>query len=296
MEETESCKSLTSAKNSTCNGDIIGMSSLACAWPKKPECRFKIRTLCLLGALLPGIGCYLCIAYTYLFQIDRVLNFTSTNCPDVKSTFPPVSYSIGVWKPQKFFWLLVLSAHLPPRLFFGVIYKNLYRLGHSEYSQERWFQNMVKYSPRILVVEAIGLVTVSIIDIETYFGIHAVCYAVWIIAFDFNMMFNCVLHHYAGVRKLSPMHEKVFYVKCATFLIAYPLSWSTGISYGIYVLKCSGLAYALFSVAEYILVGCNSLFYFLLFLEVMDSRVEFHVKHEDELVVQKASTPSTPSV
>lgn len=83
---------------------------------------------------------------------------------------------------------------------------------------------MVKYSPRILVVEAIGLVTVSIIDIETYFGttngcfllalplfsgIHAVCYAVWIIAFDFNMMFNCVLHHYAGVRKLSPMVRPV---------------------------------------------------------------------------------------
>uniref|UniRef100_A0A915DXB4 Uncharacterized protein n=1 Tax=Ditylenchus dipsaci TaxID=166011 RepID=A0A915DXB4_9BILA len=69
--------------------------------------------MCLLGALLPGIGCYICIAYTYLFQLDKVMNFTSTNCHDVKSTFPPVSYSIGVWRPQKYFWLIVLALHLP---------------------------------------------------------------------------------------------------------------------------------------------------------------------------------------
>lgn len=62
---------------------------------RKPEGRLKIRTICLIGALLPGIGCYLCIFYTYIFQFDKVMNFTSTNCEDVKSPFPPISYSIG---------------------------------------------------------------------------------------------------------------------------------------------------------------------------------------------------------
>lgn len=51
---------------------------------RKPEGRLKIRTLCLVGALLPGIGCYLCIFYTYLFQFDRIMNFTSTSCDTVK--------------------------------------------------------------------------------------------------------------------------------------------------------------------------------------------------------------------
>ncbi|KAI1728245.1 hypothetical protein DdX_00410 [Ditylenchus destructor] len=51
---------------------------------QKPDGRIRVRTICLLGALLPGIGCYICIAYTYLFQLDRVMNFTTTECPDVK--------------------------------------------------------------------------------------------------------------------------------------------------------------------------------------------------------------------
>lgn len=88
---------------------------------RKPEGKLRIRTLCLLGALLPGIGCYFCIVYTYLFQFDRVLNFTSTNCPDVMSSFPPISYSIGVWKPQKYVWLTVLALHLPPRFLYGLV-------------------------------------------------------------------------------------------------------------------------------------------------------------------------------
>lgn len=48
------------------------------------ERMLKMRTVVSLGALLPGLGCYFCIAYTYLFQFERVLNFTqSDQCPTV---------------------------------------------------------------------------------------------------------------------------------------------------------------------------------------------------------------------
>lgn len=51
---------------------------------QKPDGHIRVKILCLLGALLPGIGCYLCIAYTYLFQLDRVMNFTSISCDGLK--------------------------------------------------------------------------------------------------------------------------------------------------------------------------------------------------------------------
>uniref|UniRef100_A0A914LDX4 Candidate secreted effector n=1 Tax=Meloidogyne incognita TaxID=6306 RepID=A0A914LDX4_MELIC len=75
----------------------------------------------MVGALLPGIGCYTCLLYTFIFQRERIDNFVTTNCPKVHSSFPPVSYSIGVWEPQKSFWLFVLFIHVQARIFFGVV-------------------------------------------------------------------------------------------------------------------------------------------------------------------------------
>lgn len=56
---------------------------------------------------------------------------------------------------------------------------------------------------RLMIIEALGLILVSVIDIESSFVIHALCYALWIIALNFNMMFNCILHHYSGIRILT---------------------------------------------------------------------------------------------
>uniref|UniRef100_A0A915ENU9 Transmembrane protein n=1 Tax=Ditylenchus dipsaci TaxID=166011 RepID=A0A915ENU9_9BILA len=197
------------------------------------------------------------------------MNFTSNDCPNVQSSLPPVSYSIGVWKPQKYFWLLVLALHLPPRMFYGLVYKNQFKLGESEYKQRSWFSTMVQVHMRLMWVEAAGLVTVSIIDIDTYFVMHAICYSVWVISF-------CI-------RQLTSNHDRIFYIKCCLFLIGYPLAVSTGFSYFSFLLLCSGTAYVLFSVAEYILVGLNSLFYFLLVWELTGSRIEFYLTHKGHI-------------
>lgn len=49
----------------------------------KPAGKISLKTLCLLAALLPGVGCYMTIAYSYLFQFDKVMNFSADHCPDV---------------------------------------------------------------------------------------------------------------------------------------------------------------------------------------------------------------------
>jgi len=103
------------------------------------------------------------------------------------SYFSP-SFSIGVWEPQKSFWLVVLFLHVPARLFFGVVcqkasphsakiftfllqaYKAHFELGQSEYKQRSWYPKMVKAHLRLILVEIFGLVAVSIVDIENHFG------------------------------------------------------------------------------------------------------------------------------
>ncbi|KHJ89136.1 hypothetical protein OESDEN_11048 [Oesophagostomum dentatum] len=82
----------------------------------------RMRFVVCMGALLPGLGCYFCIAYTYIFQFDVIKNFTqSDQCPDVHSSLPPVSYAIGVWEPQRFVWLFIMFLHCPPRIFFLIV-------------------------------------------------------------------------------------------------------------------------------------------------------------------------------
>uniref|UniRef100_A0A914NB64 CWH43-like N-terminal domain-containing protein n=1 Tax=Meloidogyne incognita TaxID=6306 RepID=A0A914NB64_MELIC len=154
-----------------------------------------------------GIACYLCLAYSFTLQYDRIANFTipSTMCPGLKSIFPPVSYSIGVWKPQKYIWLMVLAMHLPPRFFYAIVYKNHYSLGDSIHRTKRWFCVIVKLHYFLLVIEALGLTAVSVIDIESNFKVHACCFALWLIPFNLNMLFNNLLHYHSGIRKLRPM-------------------------------------------------------------------------------------------
>lgn len=75
--------SALSASKMTQNGSVE-MSFSARLFETKPDLWIRVRTIGLIGALLPGIGCYICIAYTYLFQLEQVQNFTSTNCENVR--------------------------------------------------------------------------------------------------------------------------------------------------------------------------------------------------------------------
>uniref|UniRef100_A0AC34RAR8 Uncharacterized protein n=1 Tax=Panagrolaimus sp. JU765 TaxID=591449 RepID=A0AC34RAR8_9BILA len=132
---------------------------------------------------------------------------------------------------------------------------------------------------RTMFLEAFGLLSVSIIDIESDFLFHAICYAIWLISFNFNMLFNTILHHYSGFRNLNDVHDVTFHVKRLMFIIGVIVSISSGVFYVSYVWLCNNIAYALFSVAECILVGLNSGFYFLLVFEMRGARVEMTVSN-----------------
>ncbi|KAF7634820.1 hypothetical protein Mgra_00005713 [Meloidogyne graminicola] len=231
--------------------------------------RLRLHRLCMIGALLPGIGCYTCLLYTFIFQRERLNNFATTNCPNVHSSFPPVSYSIGVWEPQKYIWLFVLLFHVPARLFFGVAYKANFDLGVSEFKQRSWYIPMLKLHMFFLFSEIIGLVLVSIVDIEGHFVFHAIGYALWLISFNLNMCFNTILFYHSGIHSIWRNLDIILRLKCIfAYLIIYPLSISTGFTY---------FDYTLFSLAEYALVGFNSFWYFLLLWEMEKSEIEIYL-------------------
>ncbi|KAL7071265.1 hypothetical protein ACQ4LE_009032 [Meloidogyne hapla] len=284
-KENNFCKNCFQKEENVNNNNDLETTT---EWSIRPDAKWKVRSIGLLAAILPGIACYLCLAYSFTLQHDRIANFTipSTLCPGLKSIFPPVSYSIGVWKPQKYIWLMVLAMHLPPRFFYAIVYKNHYSLGDSIHRTKRWFCAIVRLHYFLLVIEALGLTAVSVIDIESNFKVHAFCFALWLIPFNLNMLFNNLLHYHSGIRKLRPMHDRVFQLKCALFLVGYPLSMSTGFSYLTFVITCNTIPYATFSLAEYFLIGINSMFYFLLIWEFDGTKLEVYVKHRKPILIR----------
>lgn len=239
------------------------------------ERMIKMRMIVSMGALLPGLGCYFCIAYTYVFQFDIVANFTqSDQCPGVKSMLPPVSYAIGIWEPQRYFWLFIMFLHCPPRIFFLVLYRRAFR---NAAPKSACYRRIIYCYTKTMWLELVGLVAVSVLDIKCNFVIHATAYSLWIISFNFNMLFNTLLHHYGGIRETSRKYEVIWRIKVFMFVTGITLSISTAISYPLFLAFCIKEAYVAFSIAEYILVGYNSIFYCLSYWEFPRCRLTLGV-------------------
>jgi len=168
----------------------------------------------------------------------------------------------------------VLFVHLPPRIFFGQLYGYYYGLACEKCT---WYRRLLHCFRLSMLIEATGLVTVSVVDIDSHFFLHAIAYTVWIVAFRFNMLFNTILHHFSGYRDLSSTSNILFHIKRAMFITGVTLAVSTGFTYPFYMTNCVGWAYVAFSVAEYLLVGYNCFFHFLCVWELPGVRVGLSV-------------------
>ncbi|KAJ1366896.1 hypothetical protein KIN20_027683 [Parelaphostrongylus tenuis] len=228
-----------------------------------------------MGALLPGFGCYFCIAYTYIFQYDIIANFTENNkCPGVHSDLPPVSYAIGMWTPQRYIWLIVMFLHCPPRIFFLILYQRAFR---KSAPKSVFYHRVIYFYSKTMWIELFGLIAVSVFDIKFSFVVHAIAYSIWIISFNFNMFFNTILHHFGGIRQKSKKSEVIWRIKLTMFISGSLLSLSTAVSYPLFLAHCLQEAYVAFSIAEYILVGYNSFFYCLSYWEFPRCRLTLGV-------------------
>ncbi|VDK39119.1 unnamed protein product [Gongylonema pulchrum] len=76
----------------------------------------KVKLFAVGGALLPGAACYVCIVYTYVFQFQRIQNFTSSSCPNMHSNHSLVKLQLNASG--------LLTALTPVRVLALIIYRN----------------------------------------------------------------------------------------------------------------------------------------------------------------------------
>ncbi|KAK6043449.1 hypothetical protein COOONC_19046 [Cooperia oncophora] len=157
------------------------------------------------------------------------------------------------------------------------------------------YRRVIYFYTKTMWSELVGLVAVSVLDIKCNFLIHAIAYSLWIISFNFNMLFNTILHHYGGIRETSQKYEVIWRIKVFMFVTGLILSLSTAVSYPIFLAYCIKDAYIAFSIAEYILVGYNSFFYCLSYWEFPRCRLTLGVFEAPKKSKSPCYTVSTVS-
>lgn len=245
----------------------------------KPH-RIKITIISVLAAVLPGLGCFILLLYTFLFQYETLTQFTIPGCPNTTSPVPPVSYAIGVWEPQRLVWQAIMLFHFPARVLMGYIF----------YQCFDW-QPLKRITGISTGIESISLLAVSVIHINAHFFIHAAFFAFWLLSFNLNIIFQSIMLRRHDILRRQRFRRS-FTIKMILFPISVLASLSTAFSYPYATSKCNTTAYFVFCICEYLLVAINSFYYSMVVYEFNTEWVEVRVSSHG----LKEFTPSQPSL
>jgi hypothetical protein len=162
--------------------------------PRTTLFSYKFSRSFFLSAILPLSTCYLCIIASYVWHFDHVANITAICHNDLReweisesekkgeivilhqthyagdNILPAISWSIGVYHPQKVIWLFALILHLIPRLVLGPLYQSLYASTTADFAHSWWFVVLCWIVNILQHVEAFSLIAVSMVDIEKHFS------------------------------------------------------------------------------------------------------------------------------
>ncbi|GMT22523.1 hypothetical protein PFISCL1PPCAC_13820, partial [Pristionchus fissidentatus] len=222
-------------------------------WPaKSPTWYLPTKWLSILTAFLPAIACYFCIASTLILQRDVISNYTLSNCPGVRSSLPPISYSIGVWEPQKLVWIFALMVHIPPRIMLTRMVPQIWLPGLGQYIQTT-----------AAIVEMLGLICVTVFTVDSIIGFHAHAgfFVIWWAAAMWGMGIMIHLQRLTGLKDKDPFIRKTWWLKIgitATFFIVSAMACTF---YPISQIYCSIPAFTIFCICEYSVVGLNAAFW-----------------------------------
>ncbi|GMR36858.1 hypothetical protein PMAYCL1PPCAC_07053, partial [Pristionchus mayeri] len=259
----------------------------------KPH-RITTALISILAAVLPGLGCFILLFYTFLFQQETLAKFTIPGCPNATSVLPPVSYAIGVWEPQRLLWQAIMLFHFPARVLMGYIF----------YQCFDW-QPLKRITGISTAVESLSLLAVSVIHINAHFLIHAFFFGLWLLFFNLNILFQTIM-----LRKHDILRRKRFRRSFSIKIILFPISviasLSTAFSYPYATSTCNStsisfllpshsslnfLVYVIFCISEYLLVAINSFYYSMVVYEFNSEWVEVRVSSHG----LKEFSPSQPS-
>ncbi|GMS94311.1 hypothetical protein PENTCL1PPCAC_16486 [Pristionchus entomophagus] len=217
-----------------------------------PTCFLPMAWLIFFVAYLPALTCYFCIGSTLILQRDVISNYSLSNCPHVKSPLPPISYSIGVWEPQKLVWMFALMLHLPARLVLTRNVPQIYLPGLG--------RNILFTAASI---EALGLCCVTIFTVDSIIGFHAHAgfFVIWWVATLWCMGIIIHLQRLIGQKDNDPHAYRMWWVKIGIMAAFFSVSALASIFYPISQNTCSVTAFTIFCLCEYSVVGLNAAFW-----------------------------------
>ncbi|KAF8372613.1 hypothetical protein PRIPAC_79042 [Pristionchus pacificus] len=202
------------------------------AFPAKtPGTFLPMCWLIFLVAYLPALACYLCIGSTLILQRDVISNYSLSECPHIKSSLPPISYSIGVWEPQKLAWLFALMLHLPARIILSM---------HSDCAA----------SPSSAWTRS-----------SAFVHAHAAFFGIWWGAAMWSMGIIIHLQRLIGQKDNDPHIHRMWWVKIGIMTAFFFVSVGVSIFYPLSQLHCSIAAFTIFCLCEYSVVGLNAAFW-----------------------------------
>ncbi|GMR45981.1 hypothetical protein PMAYCL1PPCAC_16176, partial [Pristionchus mayeri] len=215
---------------------------------KVPSTYLSVGTLTFFVAYLPAMTAYFCIGSTLVLQRDIISNYSLSNCPHVKSPLPPISYSIGMWEPQKIVWLFALMLHLPSRLLLIRCIPQIYLPGLGQY---------ILYASG--TVEALALICVSVFTVDSIIGFHAHAgfFVVWWAAAVTCMGHIIHLQRLIGLKDTCPYTHKRWWIKIGIMSAFIAVSTGVTIFYPLSQIYCSAVAFTIFCLCEYSVVGLN---------------------------------------
>ncbi|GMR62930.1 hypothetical protein PMAYCL1PPCAC_33125 [Pristionchus mayeri] len=219
---------------------------------KVPSSYLSVGPLIFFVAFLPALTCYFCIGSTLILQRDIISNYSLSNCPHVKSALPPISYSIGVWEPQKFVWIIALMLHLPSRLLFTMTIPQIYLPGLGQY---------ILYTSG--TIEALGLICVSVFNVDSIIGFHAHAgfFVIWWAAAMVSMGIIIHLQRLIGHNHSSSYVLRMWRLKIGIMATFFAASAGCSIFYPISQNYCSVTAFTIFCLCEYSVVGLNAAYW-----------------------------------
>lgn len=149
----------------------------------------------LVTVLMPLTAFVYCIVYSFFYHYEWT---TQTHC-NVWNFAPSISAAIGLFRPQKYVWKMLVSLHSAPRLLLALMYRSYFINGLGSNYRVHAELTFVCYC-----LEVLSLLMLSFAPSREDFKMHKNSFAVFLVVSAIYMLLTFWLLHFKWVRSRSP--------------------------------------------------------------------------------------------
>lgn len=153
----------------------------------------------LITVFMPLVAFVYCIVYSFFYHYEWT---TQTHC-NVWNFAPSISAAIGLFRPQKYVWKMLVSLHSAPRLLLALMYRSYFRKGLG--SAYRIHSEIVFIC---YVLEVLSLLMLSFAPSREDFKMHKNSFACFLVVSVLYMLLTFYLLQFKWTRPRNQWEEK----------------------------------------------------------------------------------------